>query len=359
MGMFAWLGGFSGASMSIGRDLSVNSDYELLQQFVPEMKILRRHETGLGGQQVEIYAKFVIPAGAESELQPFGVEVLKGPDGDGTRIGIDPASGLVVVDGTTQGNADIRAGPLMQANCTEVVIHAIIDHSIIEVIVNNRTALTVYVTPKSKRSVGVALYGAGNDGANANAVSGKLQVWELEAANNVPQPIPVINSSTAMFAASVANLEFANGATAGGAPSIRSGNPGQSTSVTLRADIADSVKRLATLSFSYRYVSGYGKADERRGANFTVVLRDLEENLKDVLVYKSPELKYYPYDGYAGGCHTCYSPEMPVVANLSNAMSIGTNYTIAFLFDNNDRNIELALPIDFQFDWKVASSIAV
>merc|ERR1711957_373501 len=332
MGMFAWLGGFSGASMSIGRDLSVNSDYELLQQFVPEMKILRRHETGFGGQPVEIYAKFVIPGGAESELQPFGVEVLKGPDGDGTRIGIDPASGLVVVDGTSQGNDDVRAGPLMQANCTEVVIHAIIDHSIIEVIVNNRTALTVYVTPKSKRSVGVALYGAGNDGANANAVSGKLQVWELEAANNVPQPIPVINSSTAMFAASVANLEFANGASA---------------------------KRLATLSFSYRYVSGYGKADERRGTNFTVVLRHLDENLEDVLVYKSPELKDYPYDRNAGGCSTCYSPEMLVVANLSNAISIGTNYSIALFFDNNDRNIELALPIDFQFDWKAASSIAV
>jgi len=356
--MFAWLGGFSGASMSIGRDLSVNSDYELLQQFVPEMKILRRHETGFGGQQVEIYAKFVIPGGAESELQPFGVEVLKGPDGDGTRIGIDPASGLVVVDGTSQGNDDVRAGPLMQANCTEVTIHAIIDHSIIEVIVNNRTALTVYVTPKSKRSVGVALYGAGNDGKNVNAVSGKLQVWELEAANNAPLPIPVINSSTAMFAASAANLEFANGATNDGA-TIRSGNPGQSTSVTLRADIVDSATRLATLSFSYRYVSGYGKADERMGTNFTVVLRDLDENLEDVLVYNSPELKDYPYDGNAGGCHTCYSPEMPVVANLSNAISIGTNYTIAFLFDNNDRNIELALPIDFQFDWKAGSSIAV
>merc|ERR1711957_1118025 len=260
-----------------------------------------------------------------------------------------------VVDGTSQGNDDVRAGPLMQTNCTEVTIHAIIDHSIIEVIVNNRTALTVYVTPKSKRSVGVALYGAGNDGANANAVSGKLQVWELEAANNIPQPIPVINSSTAMFAASVANLEFANGATGGGAPSIRSGNPGQSTSVTLWADIADSAKRLATLSFSYRYVSGYGKADERMGTNFTVVLRDLDENLEDVLVYKSPELKDYSYDA----CRTCYSPQMPVVANLSNAISIGTNYSIALLFDNNDRNIELALPVDFQFDWKAASSIAV
>jgi len=345
--------------MSIGRDLSVNSDYELLQQFVPEMKILRRHETGSGGQQVEIYAKFVIPGGAASELQPFGVEVLKGPDGDGTRIGIDPASGLVVVDGTSQGNDDVRAGPLMQANCTEVVIHAIIDHSIIEVIVNNRTALTVYVTPKSKRSVGVALYGAGNDGMNVNAVSGKLQVWELEAANNVPHPIPVINSSTAMFAASVADLEFANGATDGAHSTdervIRSGYPGQSSSVTLRADIADSVKRLAALSFSYRYVSGYGKADERRGTNFTVVLRDLDENLEDVLVYKSPELKDYSYDA----CRTCYSPQMPVVANLSNAISIGTNYSIALFFDNNDRNIELALPIDFQFDWKAASSIAV
>merc|ERR1711953_1297860 len=95
-----------------------------------------------------------------------GVEVLRGTNGEGTRIGVDPVRGLVTVNGTTQGNADIRAGPLAPSNATEVSIHAIVDHSIIEVIVNNRTALTVYVTPSSSESVGVSLYGTGTDGTN-------------------------------------------------------------------------------------------------------------------------------------------------------------------------------------------------
>jgi len=346
--MFAWLGG-TPASMSIGRDLSVNSDLELLQQFVPEMKMLRNHETDSPvSQQVEVIAKFDVPGGSElppspspsklgwtpaaakgvygeldigsaafvnawkaspskiikrlcancasthhevyykrltpipddldlfevlksnwtdyknelhkdfelysdyksalrgtsgaawqycnfndpsgvgafrdcgpsgavtnqwnsfsgrggqsdvafyvdakgsvrppaptPALLPFGVKVLKGPGDEGTRIGVDPVHGLVTVNGTTQGNGDVRAGPLMPANATEIIIHAIIDHSIIEVIVNNRTALTVYVTPSSNKSVGVELYGAGNDGKNVGKVSGNLQVWELDAANNL------------------------------------------------------------------------------------------------------------------------------------------------------------------------------
>merc|ERR1712083_1095219 len=93
----------------------------------------------------------------------------------------------VTVNGTTQGNQDVRAGPLMPGNATEITIHAIIDHSIIEVIVNNRTALTVYVTPSSAASVGVQLYGVGKDGSNVGKVSGMLQAWELDAANNIDQ----------------------------------------------------------------------------------------------------------------------------------------------------------------------------
>lgn len=200
--MFAWLGQ-TPASMSIGRDLSVNDDYELLQQFIPEMKTLRLQETDAGGQQVEVFAQFQIPTGAVSDLQPFGVEVLKGSNGEGTRIGVDPAKGLVMVDGTTQGNKDIRAGPLLPGDATLVSIHAIIDHSIIEVIVNNRTALTVYVTPSSDQSVGVALYGTEDNGVNLGKVSGDLHVWELESANHQYLPGPhntLVNPASGMCA---------------------------------------------------------------------------------------------------------------------------------------------------------------
>merc|ERR1712194_74272 len=118
-------------------------------------------------------------------LLPFGVEVLMGANGESTRIGVDPIRGLVTVNGTTQGNADVRAGPLMPSNATEVTVHAFIDHSIIEVIVNNQTALTVYVTPSSNASVGVRLYGTGKDGQNVGKVTGEFQMWDLDAANNL------------------------------------------------------------------------------------------------------------------------------------------------------------------------------
>jgi len=118
-------------------------------------------------------------------LLPFGVEVLRGADGEGTRIGVDPVRGLVTVNGTTQGNADVRAGPLMPSNATVVSMHIIVDHSIIEVIVNNRTALTVYVTPSSSESTGVAIYGTEAEGVNVGKVTGNLTVWELSSANNL------------------------------------------------------------------------------------------------------------------------------------------------------------------------------
>eukprot|EP01052_Picozoa_sp_SAG31_P082151 SAG31_NODE_42150_length_273_cov_0.551724_1_plen_62_part_01 len=40
-----WIGGGAPASQSLSRDLTLSSDYELLQQFVPEYKILRQPAT--------------------------------------------------------------------------------------------------------------------------------------------------------------------------------------------------------------------------------------------------------------------------------------------------------------------------
>lgn len=65
-----------------------------------------------------------------------------------------------MVDGTTAGNSDIRAGPLL-GDTDEVTIHAYVDHSIIAVIFNNRTSLTVSVKPSAEDSTGVATIGAG------------------------------------------------------------------------------------------------------------------------------------------------------------------------------------------------------
>ena len=92
------------------------------------------------GQQFEIFAR--IPVSSSSA----GLRVLMDASGKSTAIGVDFESELVYVDGTMQGSKARRAGPLYPQGNT-VTAHVIIDHSLIEVIFNNRTALTVMVAP--------------------------------------------------------------------------------------------------------------------------------------------------------------------------------------------------------------------
>ena len=63
-----------------------------------------------------------------------GVSVLGGND-TATRVWLSPDTGLVMVDATSQGNTAVRAGPLPPADTGTRgwTVHAIVDHSIIEV----------------------------------------------------------------------------------------------------------------------------------------------------------------------------------------------------------------------------------
>ena len=69
---------------------------------------------------------------------------------------------------------------------TEVNIHAIVDHSIIEVIVNNRTAFTFYTKPTAASAQFAGLYGM----SAGNNVTGTLDMWKLKDANNIAPPPP-------------------------------------------------------------------------------------------------------------------------------------------------------------------------
>lgn len=61
----------------------------------------------------------------------FGVSVLGDASGH-TLLSVDPTSMTVSVDPSSQGGTPLSA-PLLPANATEVTVHAIVDHSIIEV----------------------------------------------------------------------------------------------------------------------------------------------------------------------------------------------------------------------------------
>jgi len=165
-----------GSAQSLPRELSLNGKRSLLQQFAPELQSLRQNHTTrsdttpvAGGWQAEVIATIPatgMPAGA-------GVTVL-GDGQNGTKITLRPDLGLVMVDATSQGNTAIRAGPLPEPVDGTWTIHAIVDHSILEVIVGNATAFVVYAAPETSNPGEIKL----------NAQGGTLAVWTLAGPNN-------------------------------------------------------------------------------------------------------------------------------------------------------------------------------
>jgi len=199
--LLGWIGG-TPASQSLARDLSLSSEYELLQAFVPELKMLRqpstlettsvpasaeassafvRHSTG--SLQLEVVATFSWTG--PNPTAPFGVSVLGGT----TNLTIDctttdrsksEAPGGCMVHGPQS------QGPLMPIGTKTARLHAIIDHEIIEAIFNNRTAMVNYNKAiPSEKSTSVELFGMGIAGLKA-----EISTWSLDAANNFgPQPV--------------------------------------------------------------------------------------------------------------------------------------------------------------------------
>lgn len=187
--LVGWIGG-TPASQSLARDLTLSSDYELLQAFVPELQMLRQsqhaqHTTAelqsgstvhvsTGSLQLEVFATFSWTGAVPGA--PFGVSVLGGI----ANITVDcntksPDAPCMVTTPAT--------GPVMPLGTTTVSVHAIVDHEIVETIVNNRTAMVTYhKNIPSATSTGVALFGT-------EGIKADIQTWFLDAANNAaPQP---------------------------------------------------------------------------------------------------------------------------------------------------------------------------
>jgi sucrose-6-phosphate hydrolase SacC (GH32 family) len=199
--LLGWIGGQSPASQSLARDLSLSSDYELLQEFVPELQMLRLAGThrqlapaptgewvphANGSLQLELVASFSWTGAAPTHQ--FGVSVLGGV----ASITVDcttkaaEAPCMVTVNsclgGVLVGDSPV-VGPILPVGASTVTVHAIVDHEILETIVNNRTAMVTYhKNIPSASSTGVALFGA-------YGLTATISTWELDAANNAaPQP---------------------------------------------------------------------------------------------------------------------------------------------------------------------------
>ena len=196
--LLGWIGGSLDGSQSLARDLSLSSDYELLQAFVPELQVLRQPTTyrltsvvsdntamsvphRTGSLQLELVASFSW-AGSKRPASPFGITVLGGT----TSMSIDCAGTNPQAPGGCMVTVDGASGPLMPLGTTSIHVHAIVDHEIVETIVNNRTAMVTYnKNISSPSSTAVTLFGTGVGGLVAS-----LQSWKLTAANNLgPEPL--------------------------------------------------------------------------------------------------------------------------------------------------------------------------
>ena len=139
----------------------------------------------------------------------------------------------------------------------------------------------------------------------------------------------------------------------GGDENIRSGDPGETNLVTWALGVQDATHSVTGLSLSYQYVSGYGGDGAAGGSTFAIVALSAGpcgSSSGDVLrtIYTSPVLSHFPFDR----CNDCYSP--PIVVNVpagSFALNVSSGVSIAFIFMNNERNVQLKLPIDATIFW--------
>ena len=170
---------------SLPRDLTFSNDSPplLYQAFVPELKILRNMKksistfdtllTGLG-QHVEIYVTFQSDENNHFSNQ-FELNVLSN-ENESTRIIVYHNHQVVCINGTKQGAQNSRCGPL-PLPYKEITMHAYLDGTIIELIVNNVTAITASVNPINEEVDGIILKKNDNCNMKAEAI-----IWTLNDA---------------------------------------------------------------------------------------------------------------------------------------------------------------------------------
>ena len=118
--------------------------------------------------------------------------------------------------------------------------------------------------------------------------------------------------------------------------SYRSGNPHDHTFFKLVRKLVPG-STVTGLSFSYSYITGFSSGV---GSNFSV-------SVAGTVVYSSPHLTDYMYAHNRSN----YSKPVPVhVHGVSIQVPANATSYVAIEFDNNDRNIQLALPMLFDVE---------
>ena len=188
-----------GSAQSLPRDLFMDpKTSKLVQRFASELQTLRKTSkpellvccghagstsvVSMGITPAELIVRFpeecsLAPPGPNDAM--CGFEVL-GNGGSSLVFTMDTTRNLLMLNGTTLGNPDVRAGPIPPAADPSAsdfawTVHMIVDHSIVEIIVNDETAFVMYVAPVKGTDGNVKVFG--RDGARAD-------IWALNDAHN-------------------------------------------------------------------------------------------------------------------------------------------------------------------------------
>jgi hypothetical protein len=166
-----------------------------------------------------------------------------------------------------------------------------------------------------------------------------------------PAPPPTHwTGAPTFFPGNEETLRFTGGASGGG--TIRSGNPGEVNLAYFSAQIQDPSHGIVGAAFSYRYNVGYGPAGRHKGPTLSLALVEAcdpdpaKPTVKGVL-YTSGELTAPAYDV----CSSCYSDPVKVNFTLPAPIPVTSLTALAFIFTDNDRNLNMPYPLDVTLYW--------
>ena len=124
-----------------------------------------------------------------------------------------------------------------------------------------------------------------------------------------------------------------------GCTDIRTGSPGQNSSVTLNSQLVGEGHFITSVSLAFRYVAGYspGKGQTKKASQVQVVLVDGTTSAELATVYTSEPLGEYSFDNFKG-----YSP--PIEVNAKGLKVPNSKQVMVQLkFLNNQRNLQVQM----------------
>lgn len=190
-GEFQGANGWSGAQ-SIPRILTLAEDNSLRMEPAPEYKVLRYDEESYENKIIEKDKIYLEGNGRSLEIEMeikingdenFSLNVLESPDNqEKTIIKYDAVTREIYVDRSKSSlsketHKSILKSQLVKSNGQVINIHVFVDHSVIEVFVDNKVCIStrIYPTLESSKNVSLEL----TDGKNLNIQ--KLSLWKMNS----------------------------------------------------------------------------------------------------------------------------------------------------------------------------------